>query len=92
MAARLTQSHPRAPWLHAAGEIVMFDGLISVYRNMIDVFFYIVGSAKENELILAHVLSTFVEALGLLFRYVWARRARAREAARARRLNALVTS
>ena len=48
----------------------MFDGLISVYRNAIDVFFYVIGSAKENELILAHVLSTFMEALALLFRSV----------------------
>ena len=47
----------------------MFDGLISVYRNAIDVFFYVVGSAKENELVLAHVLATFMEALALLFRY-----------------------
>jgi len=46
----------------------MFDGLITVYRNVIDVFFYVVGSAKENELILAHALNSIVDALTLLFR------------------------
>jgi hypothetical protein len=60
----------------AAGEIVMFDGLISVYRNAIDVFFYVVGAAKENELLLAHVLSSLMEALALLFRSVDVNRGR----------------
>jgi len=52
----------------SGGEIVMFDGLISVYRNNIDVFFYVVGSAKENELILASVLGAFYDSATILLR------------------------
>ncbi|KAJ3127219.1 hypothetical protein HK101_005619, partial [Irineochytrium annulatum] len=48
------------------GEIIMFDGHVVVYRNSIDSFVYIVGSAQENELILANVLQAFHDALSML--------------------------
>lgn len=47
----------------------MFDGLVTVYRNNFDVFIYVVGSARENELLLAVILSTYFETLSLLLRY-----------------------
>ncbi len=30
-------------------EIIMFEGLTCVYRSNVDLFFYVVGSAQENE-------------------------------------------
>lgn len=30
-------------------EIVMFEGLTVVYRSNVDLFFYVVGRAEENE-------------------------------------------
>ncbi|KAJ3156143.1 Coatomer subunit zeta-1 [Geranomyces michiganensis] len=49
-------------------EIIMFDNQIVVYKNSIDVFLYVLGSADENELILNHVLNSFYEALSLLLK------------------------
>ena len=33
----------------AATEIIMLDGFICVYRSNVDLFFYVIGSAQENE-------------------------------------------
>ena len=41
----------------ANSEIVMLDGMTIVYRSTVDVFFYVVGSSDENELILSSVLN-----------------------------------
>ena len=41
----------------ANSEIVMLDGMTIVYRSSVDVFFYVVGSSDENELILSNVLN-----------------------------------
>lgn len=49
-------------------EIIILDGLVSVYRNSSDVWLYVVGSQMENELILVNVLSAMHEALTSLFR------------------------
>jgi len=32
-----------------AAEIIMLEGLTCVYRSNVDLFFYVVGSAQENE-------------------------------------------
>ena len=45
------------------GEIMMMDGYVVVYRNNVDVFFYVVGSAEENELLLGGVLNAFYDAV-----------------------------
>ncbi|KAJ3334393.1 Coatomer subunit zeta-1 [Blyttiomyces sp. JEL0837] len=44
-------------------EIILFDGHVIVYKNVVDVFIYFVGSAEENELILSSILQSFYEAL-----------------------------
>jgi hypothetical protein len=41
----------------------MVDGYVAVYRNNVDVFFYIVGSAEENELLLSGILNSFYDAV-----------------------------
>ena len=33
----------------ANAEIIMLDGMICVYKSNVDLFFYVVGSAHENE-------------------------------------------
>ncbi|KAL1525908.1 hypothetical protein AB1Y20_020736 [Prymnesium parvum] len=44
-------------------EIIILDGLITVYKNSADVWLYVVGSQSENELILVNALVSFHEAL-----------------------------
>jgi hypothetical protein len=31
---------------------MLLDGLVAVYRNNVDVFFYLIGSVDENEVLL----------------------------------------
>ncbi|KAL4228820.1 Coatomer subunit zeta-1 [Mactra antiquata] len=52
----------------ANAEIIMFEGLTCVYRSNVDLFFYVVGSVNENELILASVLNAFYEAVSQILR------------------------
>ncbi|CAG2202863.1 COPZ [Mytilus edulis] len=47
----------------ANSEIIMFEGLTCVYRSNVDLFFYVVGSSQENELILASVLNALYESV-----------------------------
>jgi len=54
--------------LDATAEIIILDGLVTVYRNSSDVWMYIVGSQLENELILVNVLNSLHEALTSLLR------------------------
>lgn len=49
-------------------EIVMLEKTICVYRQGIDVFFIVVGSASENELVLTTVLEGMYEALNGILR------------------------
>jgi len=45
------------------------DQHVVAYKNNIDVFFYVVGSLEENELILKTVLDVFYNALAASLRY-----------------------
>ena len=49
-----------------AAEIIILDGLVTVYRNSSDVWLYVVGSQSENELILVNVLTTLYDSLSSL--------------------------
>ena len=40
----------------ANAEIIMLDGLTCLYKSSVDLFFYVVGSGQENELLLMSVL------------------------------------
>lgn len=46
----------------------MFEGITCVYRSNVDLFFYVFGSASENELMLANVLNGFYDAISLVVR------------------------
>ena len=52
----------------ANGEIIMLDNLTIVYRSHVDLFFYVIGSTSENEIILVSVLNCLYEALTQIFR------------------------
>lgn len=43
----------------------MLDGLICVYRSNVDVFFYVIGSQEENELILVSFLNGLYDAFSI---------------------------
>lgn len=52
----------------ANGEIIMIDGLTIVYRSMVDLFFYVIGSTSENEIILVSVLNCLYDSISLILR------------------------
>ncbi|KAI1720242.1 clathrin adaptor complex small chain domain-containing protein [Ditylenchus destructor] len=52
----------------ANAEIILLDGLICVYRSNVDLFFYVIGSAQENELILVSVLNCLYDAISTVLR------------------------
>jgi hypothetical protein len=52
----------------ANAEIIMLDGLTVVYRSNIDLFFYVVGSTNENEIMLVSLLNCFYDSLSQLLR------------------------
>uniref|UniRef100_A0A8C7YYC4 Coatomer subunit zeta n=1 Tax=Oryzias sinensis TaxID=183150 RepID=A0A8C7YYC4_9TELE len=49
-------------WI-SADEIAFLEGLTIVYKSSIDLFFYVAGSAQENELMLMSVLSCLFDSL-----------------------------
>jgi len=53
----------------ANGEIILYDNHVVLYRNSIDVFFYVVGTTEENELLLNSILNAFYEAVSSLLRH-----------------------
>ena len=52
----------------ANGEIIMLDNLTIVYRSNVDVFFYVIGSTSENEIILVSVLNCLYDSLSIIFK------------------------
>jgi hypothetical protein len=52
----------------ANAEIIMIEGLTCVYRSNVDLYFYVVGSAQENELILVSVLNCLYESISHMLR------------------------
>lgn len=48
----------------------MYDNHIVLYRSNIDIFFYVVASADENELMISSMLNAFYDAVSTLLRYV----------------------
>ncbi|KAH7640909.1 COPI coat complex subunit zeta [Dermatophagoides farinae] len=47
----------------ANGEVIMLDGFTCIYRNSVDLFFYIMGNANENGLILNSIMNCLFESL-----------------------------
>ncbi|XP_016307854.1 coatomer subunit zeta-1-like isoform X2 [Sinocyclocheilus anshuiensis] len=49
-------------------EIAFLEGMTIIYKSSIDLFFYVVGSAQENELMLMAVLNCLFESLSQMLR------------------------
>ncbi|XP_028841013.1 coatomer subunit zeta-2 isoform X2 [Denticeps clupeoides] len=52
----------------ADNEIAFLEGMTIVYKSSIDIFFYVVGSAQENELMLMAVLNCLFDSLSQILR------------------------
>ncbi|XP_023338420.1 coatomer subunit zeta-1-like [Eurytemora carolleeae] len=50
------------------GEIIMFEGMICVYRTNVDLFFYVIGSVDENELVLMNQLDSVYNSISQILR------------------------
>lgn len=59
----------------ADSEIALLDGLTVVYKGNVDLFFYVVGDAGENELMLTSVLACLYDSCSTLLRKNVERRA-----------------
>ncbi|KAL2914193.1 Golgi-to-ER vesicle coat component [Polyrhizophydium stewartii] len=51
-----------------SSEIVLFDNLVVVYKPVVDLFIYFIGSTDENEIMLQSVLQGFSDALAILLK------------------------
>jgi len=52
----------------ANAEIIMLDGLTCLYKSSVDLFFYVVGSGQENELLLMAVLDCLFSTVSGILR------------------------
>ncbi|GAB0100246.1 Coatomer subunit zeta [Sergentomyia squamirostris] len=52
----------------ANAEIIMLDGLTCVYKSNVDLFFYVMGSTHENELILMSVLNCLFDSVSMILK------------------------
>ncbi|KAF7726094.1 Golgi-to-ER vesicle coat component [Apophysomyces ossiformis] len=53
----------------AQGEVILYNNQVILYRSNIDIFFYVVGSLEENELILLSMLNAFYDAVSTVLRF-----------------------
>ncbi|XP_055770407.1 coatomer subunit zeta-1 isoform X2 [Salvelinus fontinalis] len=56
-------------------EIALLEGLTVVYKSNIDLYFYVIGSSHENELMLMSVLNCLFDSLSQMLRKNVERRA-----------------
>merc|ERR1712173_99064 len=49
-------------------EVVMLDNMTILYKSKVDLYFYVIGGPKENELLLMSVLNCVFESLSLILR------------------------
>jgi len=52
----------------ADSEIALLEGLTVVYKGNVDLFFYVIGSSSENELMLTSVLTCMYDSISGLLR------------------------
>ncbi|CAF1175003.1 unnamed protein product [Rotaria sp. Silwood1] len=51
-----------------SGDVILLDNWTIVYRNNVDLLFYVMGSTNENELMLNSVLTCLFESLSTMLR------------------------
>eukprot|EP00092_Neocalanus_flemingeri_P095363 GFUD01121333.1.p1 GENE.GFUD01121333.1~~GFUD01121333.1.p1 ORF type:complete len:181 (-),score=60.18 GFUD01121333.1:566-1108(-) len=52
----------------ANAEIIMLDGMNCLYKSNVDLFFYVIGSGQENELLLMSVLDCLYSTVSSILR------------------------
>jgi len=52
----------------ANSEIIMLEGMTCLYKTNVDLFFYVIGSAHENELVLMSVLDCVYNSISQILR------------------------
>jgi hypothetical protein len=52
----------------ANGEIIMLDNLTIVYKSSVDLFFYVIGSTSENEIMLVSVLNCLFDSISQILK------------------------
>lgn len=70
LSTHVTSSFSQEFFVITAAEIIMFDNVITVFKFVSDLHFYVTGSQEENELILVTVLQALFDAISLLLRCV----------------------
>jgi len=50
------------------GDIILYDSHLAVYRNSLDVIFYLITGPSENELMINSALNALCDAISLLLR------------------------
>jgi hypothetical protein len=70
VAARVIRSLlTSSPSMHTcSADIILYDGRLAVFRHSLDLIFYIIGGATENEIMLYSALTAFSDAVHLLLR------------------------
>ena len=54
--------------LKLAGDIILYDSHLAVYKHSLDLIFYLIGGSSENELMLHSALMAFSDAVNMLLR------------------------
>ena len=49
-------------------DVVMLDNLTILYKSKVDLYFYVIGGPKENELLLMSVLNCVFDSMSLILR------------------------
>jgi len=49
-------------------DVVMLDNLTILYKSKVDLYFYVIGGPKENELLLMSILNCVFESMSLILR------------------------
>lgn len=52
----------------ANGEIIMLDNMTIVYRSNVDLYFYVIGSTTDNEIMLVSVLNCLYDCIFQILR------------------------
>ena len=52
----------------SAGDIILYDSHLAVYKHSLDLIFYIIGKPEANELMLHSALVAFSDAVHMLLR------------------------
>ncbi|CAM4899860.1 unnamed protein product [Rotaria socialis] len=53
---------------YSSGDVILLDNWTIVYRNNVDLLFYVMGSTNENELMLNSVLTCLFDSLSTMLR------------------------